>query len=154
MTQVWEIRIEDAKRALQFRISRLTLAVVPRDAGYGLSVGTKFYDAPVADVVLDAVDAAGFRHRRPLARTASYENLQQVGVETAPLVAAPTPWRWSDDAIAEEHAFALELPPRERSSSRRCASAVRRRSHTPASATHHPRRGGRAPELESTEHLA
>ncbi len=73
-------------------------------------------DTPYAnlspDLVLDAIDAAGFVSDGRLLALASYENrVYQVGIEDGtPLVAKfYRPGRWSDAAIAEEHAFALEL---------------------------------------------
>lgn len=119
-------------------------------------------DTPYAglspDTVLDAVDAAGYATDGRLLALASYENrVYQVGLEdAAPLVAKfYRPGRWSDAAIAEEHAFALEL----------AAAELPMVAPLPIGKTtlaHHagfryalyPRRGGRAPELESAEHLA
>ena len=64
------------------------------------------------DVVLDAIAAAGFAPDGRLLALGSYENrVYQVGLEDeAPLVVKfYRPQRWSDAAIDEEHAFALEL---------------------------------------------
>ena len=64
------------------------------------------------ELVIDAVEAAGFRcDGRQLALN-SYENrVYQVGVEDKRPVVAKfyRPARWSDEAILEEHGFALEL---------------------------------------------
>ncbi|GAA0710891.1 serine/threonine protein kinase [Dokdonella soli] len=110
------------------------------------------------DLVLDAVDAAGFATDGRLLALASYENrVYQVGVEDgAPLVAKfYRPGRWSDAAIAEEHAFALELSDAELPVV--APLVIGRRTlleHAGFRYALYPRRGGRAPELESADHLA
>ncbi len=65
------------------------------------------------------------------------------------------PGRWSDAAIAEEHAFALELAEAELPmvAPLRVGGATLLR-HAGFRYALYPRRGGRAPELESAEHLA
>jgi len=77
-------------------------------------------DAPYAqltpDVILNAVDSAGFRTDGRLAALNSYENrVYQVGIEDAmPMVAKfYRPARWTDAQILEEHAFSIELAQRE-----------------------------------------
>jgi len=68
------------------------------------------------DTVLDAVEAAGFVTNGRLLALNSYENrVYQVGVEQGRPVVVKfyRPGRWSDDAILEEHGFALELAERE-----------------------------------------
>jgi Ser/Thr protein kinase RdoA (MazF antagonist) len=119
-------------------------------------------DTPYAglspDTVLDAIDAAGYLSDGRLLALASYENrVYQVGVEDgAPLVAKfYRPGRWSDAAIAEEHAFALELAEAELPmvAPLRVGGATLLR-HAGFRYALYPRRGGRAPELESAEHLA
>ncbi|MFC4818887.1 serine/threonine protein kinase [Dokdonella ginsengisoli] len=119
-------------------------------------------DTPYAglspDTVLDAIDAAGYVSDGRLLALASYENrVYQVGVEDgAPLVAKfYRPGRWSDAAIAEEHAFALELADAELPmvAPLRVGGATLLR-HAGFRYALYPRRGGRAPELESAEHLA
>ncbi len=64
------------------------------------------------DLIADAVDAAGFPGDGRLLALGSYENrVFQVGVEDADPVVVKfyRPGRWTDAAIAEEHAFAREL---------------------------------------------
>lgn len=64
------------------------------------------------DLIVAAVEAAGFATDGRLLALGSYENrVFQVGLEDAlPLVVKfYRPGRWSDAAIAEEHAFAREL---------------------------------------------
>ncbi|HEY6941254.1 serine/threonine protein kinase [Dokdonella sp.] len=116
------------------------------------------YDALTPDTVLDAVEAAGYRTDGRLLALPSYENrVYQVGIEEgAPLVAKfYRPNRWSDAAIAEEHAFALELAAAELPVVAPLAIAgatlLRQAGYRYAL---YPRRGGRAPELESVDHLA
>lgn len=74
------------------------------------------YQNLTPDVVLDAVESAGYRCDGRLLALNSYENrVYQVGLEDgAPLVAKfYRPGRWTDEAILEEHAFTLELAERE-----------------------------------------
>lgn len=64
------------------------------------------------EVVLSAVESLGFVTDSRLLALNSYENrVWQVGLEQgAPIIAKfYRPGRWSDEAILEEHAFALEL---------------------------------------------
>lgn len=109
------------------------------------------------DVVLDAVEAAGFETDGRLLALASYENrVYQVGIEGgAPLVAKfYRPARWSDAAIAEEHAFALELAAAELPVVAPLVLGGRTLlEHAGYRLALYPRRGGRAPELESADHL-
>lgn len=68
------------------------------------------------DAILEAVDALGVTSDGRVLALNSYENrVYQIGVEDAPPVIAKfyRPGRWSDAAILEEHAFALELAAQE-----------------------------------------
>jgi len=116
------------------------------------------YEALSPDLVLDAVEDAGFATDGRLLALASYENrVYQVGIEDgSPLVAKfYRPARWSDAAIAEEHAFALELAAAELPV---VAPIViddeTLLEHAGFRYALYPRRGGRAPELESVDNLA
>lgn len=115
------------------------------------------YDALSPDLVLDAVEAAGFATDGRLLALASYENrVYQVGIDGGqPLVAKfYRPARWSDAAIAEEHAFALELAAAELPMVAPLAIGGRTLlAHAGYRYALYPRRGGRAPELESADHL-
>lgn len=76
------------------------------------NVSTHPYDALIPDVVLDAVDALGYRTDGRLLALNSYENrVYQVGIEdSVPMIAKfYRPARWTNEQILEEHAFALEL---------------------------------------------
>jgi Ser/Thr protein kinase RdoA (MazF antagonist) len=64
------------------------------------------------DLIVDAVEAAGFASDGRVLALGSYENrVFQVGVEDLEPVVVKfyRPGRWTDAAIAEEHAFAREL---------------------------------------------
>jgi Ser/Thr protein kinase RdoA (MazF antagonist) len=70
------------------------------------------FDALGPDVIVDAVELAGFPCDGRVLALGSYENrVYQVGTEEGEPVVAKfyRPGRWSDAAILEEHAFALEL---------------------------------------------
>jgi Ser/Thr protein kinase RdoA (MazF antagonist) len=70
------------------------------------------YAALTPDVILNAVEQHGWQADGCLLALNSYENrVYQVGIEDArPLIVKfYRPARWSDAAILEEHAFALEL---------------------------------------------
>lgn len=116
------------------------------------------YQSLTPDVLLDAVDRAGWRTSGELLALNSYENrVYQIGVEDgAPLVAKfYRPGRWSDAAILEEHAFATELAeldipvvaPLADQAGRTLLSGGEFRFAL------FPRRGGRAPELDSATNL-
>jgi Ser/Thr protein kinase RdoA (MazF antagonist) len=110
------------------------------------------------DAVLAAVESVGVRTDGRLLALNSFENrVYQVGIEdAAPLIAKfYRGGRWSDAAIEEEHAFALELgaaelpvvaPLRFDGATLRHAAGYRFALY--------PRQGGRAPELESADNLA
>jgi Ser/Thr protein kinase RdoA (MazF antagonist) len=116
------------------------------------------YSGLSPDVVLDAVEDAGFETDGRLLELASYENrVYQVGLEDgAPLVAKfYRPGRWSDAAIAEEHAFALELAAQELPVvAPLLVDGASLLTHAGFRYALYPRRGGRAPELESPDQLA
>ena len=115
-------------------------------------------DTPYADLspdaVLDALESAGFRCDGRVLALNSYENrVYQIGIEDGEPVVAKfyRPGRWSDAAILEEHAFALELAAQEIPV---VAPLVQAGNSLHA---HHgfryaifPRRGGRWPELGTT----
>jgi Ser/Thr protein kinase RdoA (MazF antagonist) len=68
------------------------------------------------DTLLDAVEQCGYRSDGRFIALNSYENrVYQVGVEDGTPVIAKfyRPCRWSDEAIAEEHSFAVELAEQE-----------------------------------------
>jgi Ser/Thr protein kinase RdoA (MazF antagonist) len=70
------------------------------------------YNALEPDIILQAVDSVGYQASGRMLALNSYENrVYRIEMEQGvPLVAKfYRPDRWSDEAIAEEHAFALEL---------------------------------------------
>jgi Ser/Thr protein kinase RdoA (MazF antagonist) len=117
--------------------------------------------APYADLtperVLAAVEAAGLVTDGRLLALNSYENrVYQIGLEDAAPVVAKfyRPGRWPDAAIAEEHAFAEELAAAELPvvAPLRLHGICLQHFEGHRFAVY-PRRGGRAPQLESAEHL-
>ena len=104
------------------------------------------------DTVLDALEAAGLRGDGRLLALNSYENrVYQASLEDGTSVVAKfyRPHRWSDEQLAEEHAFALELAEREIPvvAPLQLKGATLHRFAGIRFAVY-PRRGGRAPELE------
>lgn len=74
------------------------------------------YDQLTPDVVIEAVESLGSHGDGRILALNSYENrVYQVGIEEGPPLIAKfyRPGRWSDAAIGEEHAFALELAAQE-----------------------------------------
>jgi len=74
------------------------------------------FDTLTPDLVLDAVESAGFISDARVLALNSYENrVYQVGIEDeTPIVAKfYRPGRWSNEAILEEHQFSRELADRE-----------------------------------------
>jgi Ser/Thr protein kinase RdoA (MazF antagonist) len=70
------------------------------------------FDGLTPDMVLDALESVGIVSDGRLLALNSYENrVYQVGVDAAPPVIAKfyRPARWTDQQIAEEHAFSREL---------------------------------------------
>ncbi|MFM7120637.1 MAG: serine/threonine protein kinase, partial [Gammaproteobacteria bacterium] len=118
-------------------------------------------DTPFAglspDLILDAVDAAGFRTTGGLLELNSYENrVYQVELEDGSFVVPKfyRPGRWTDAQIAEEHAFTAELREHELP----VVAPLARDGQTLF--THQtfryavfPRQGGHAPNLENPDNL-
>lgn len=110
------------------------------------------------DLILAAIESVGFQCTGSLLVLNSYENrVYQVGIEdSAPLIAKfYRPHRWSDEAILEEHQFAIELAQHE-------IPVVAPLNNPAQSTLHHhqgfrfalfPRQGGRPLELEDGEQL-
>jgi len=115
------------------------------------------FDSLTPDLVLDAVESLGYLSDARVLALNSYENrVYQVGIEEAePLIAKfYRPQRWSDAAIREEHAFALELAECE-------VPVVAPLARDGETLFEHagfrfalfPRRGGRAPEPGNLDQL-
>lgn len=113
------------------------------------------YAGLTPDVVLNAVDSCGARTDGRLLALNSYENrVYQVGIEDGnPLIAKfYRPGRWSDAAILEEHAFALELAQQELP----VVAPMQLEGRTLLAASGYrfalyPRQGGHWPELNHTD---
>jgi Ser/Thr protein kinase RdoA (MazF antagonist) len=116
------------------------------------------YQQLTPDCILDAVETAGFRCDGRLLALNSYENrVYQVWFEDGERLVAKfyRPERWSDDAILEEHAFALELAAREIPLVAPLAiggNTLHR--HAGFRFALYPRRPGRSPELDDRDTLA
>lgn len=118
-------------------------------------------DAPYSglspDTVLDAIAMCGLHPDGRLLALNSYENrVYQVGLDGGTFIVAKfyRPQRWSNAAIGEEHAFAGQLAEAELP----VIAPLRFDGHSLLSHggfryAIYPRHGGRAPELESREHL-
>jgi Ser/Thr protein kinase RdoA (MazF antagonist) len=115
------------------------------------------YAGLTPDVVLDALESAGYRGDGRLLALNSYENrVYQASLEDGGAVVAKfyRPQRWSDAQILEEHALAGQLAGREipvvAPLERRGATLHR---HAGFRFALFPRRGGRTPELENPKVL-
>jgi len=116
-------------------------------------------DTPYAELspeaVLDALEAAGFRCDGRMLALNSYENrVYQIGIEEGEPVVAKfyRPGRWTDAAILEEHAFAIELAAQEIPVVAPLVQAGQSlHSRHGFRYAIFPRRGGRWPELGNTE---
>ncbi len=116
------------------------------------------YSGLTPDVVLNALESAGLQCDGSQLALNSYENrVYQIGIVDAPPVVAKfyRPERWSDAAILEEHAFALELQEREIPVVAPLALAGGKTLHAAEGFRFavFPRRGGRAPELDKPDTL-
>lgn len=122
-----------------------------------MSVGAP-YAGLIPACVLDAVEAAGYRSDGRLLALPSYENrVFQIGLEDGGFIVAKfyRPARWSDAAIAEEHAFVAELAAAELPVVAPLSCAGRTLlAHAGWRYALYPRRGGHAPVLESADTLA
>lgn len=109
------------------------------------------------DDILTAIEGLGFRCDGRFLALNSYENrVYQVGIEGgSPIVAKfYRPGRWSDDAIVEEHAFAIELAAREIPVVAPLTISGKTLHHSgPYRVSASPCRGGRAPELDDHDLL-
>lgn len=116
------------------------------------------YDALLPDTVLDAVEAQGFAVSGALLALNSYENrVYQIGLNDGDYLVAKfyRPGRWSNEAILEEHAFALELQEAEIPvvAPLRGADGATLHQFSGFRYALYPRRGGRFPDLEVPDTL-
>ena len=149
---------EDPRSIDEQAMSRTMAPNRSDDDGPGEDGNGAPYGGLTPDVVLDALDAVGFRGDGRLIALNSYENrVYQVYMEDGPPIVTKfyRPGRWSDEAIVEEHAFVRELAAAELPVVAPIPGAIDETLHRFASFRFavYPRRGGRAPELESRETL-
>jgi Ser/Thr protein kinase RdoA (MazF antagonist) len=116
------------------------------------------YATLTPDVVLDAIEVAGFAVDGSLLALNSYENrVYQVGLNEGRFLVAKfyRPGRWDMATIQEEHDFSLELAAEEIPVVAPLASASGETLHHHAGFAYalFPRQGGRPPELDDPEHL-
>jgi len=106
-------------------------------------------------MVLDAIEAVGHRCDGRVLALNSYENrVYQIGIEDASPVVAKfyRPARWTDEAIREEHAFARELAAQEIPVvAPMLRDGISLHVHRGFRYAVFPRRGGRWPELGTSE---
>ena len=110
------------------------------------------------ELILDAIESVGIHCTGSLLALNSYENrVYQVGVEeAAPIIAKfYRPYRWSDEAIREEHQFALDLAKQDIPivAPLLIAQNVTLNIFQEFRFALFPRQGGRALELDNLEHL-
>ncbi len=140
------------------RLWQLTPVVITiRRLQCAMSENTTPYDRLTPDVILDAVESAGYLVDGRMLALNSYENrVYQIGIEEATPVIAKfyRPNRWSDAQILEEHAFTEELAEREIPVVPPLAiNGKTLHEFAGYRFSLSPRRGGRAPELDNPEVL-
>lgn len=115
------------------------------------------YARLLPDLILAAIEAQGFACNGHLLALNSYENrVYQIGLEDGGFVIAKfyRPERWSNEAILEEHAFALELAEHEIPIVAPLSIAGRTLlEYEGFRLALFPRRGGRWPELDDPDNL-
>ena len=123
-----------------------------------MSISSHPFTNLTPDVVMDAVESVGYRCDARILQLNSYENrVYQVGIEDGEPVIGKfyRPDRWTDKQILEEHTFTQELFDNEVSA---VAPLVIANESTLAEFANfrfalYPRRGGRAPALDSLDNL-
>ncbi|MGZ8269469.1 MAG: serine/threonine protein kinase [Burkholderiales bacterium] len=115
------------------------------------------YDALTPSLILDAIESRGYRCDGRLFALNSYENrVYQAWLDDGSCLVAKfyRPQRWSDAAILEEHAFALELTEREIPVvAPLVVNGGTLSEHAGYRFALYPKRPGRTPELEDPEIL-
>ena len=116
------------------------------------------YDRLDPDTLLQAIESFGLQPDGHVLALNSYENrVYQVGIEGETPVVAKfyRPARWSDEQILEEHHFTMELSEREIPvvAPLQNADGCTLREFSGFRFAVYPRRGGRAPDLDSAAHL-
>jgi len=128
-----------------------------KTAGSGDIGDTHAYAALQPDDILSALEEIGFKCNGRFLALNSYENrVYQIGIEENPAVVAKfyRPGRWDDDAIAEEHAFTLELADNEIPVvAPMLINDATVHKYGPFRFSVSPCHGGRAPDLDNPELL-
>lgn len=126
-------------------------------AGFPLMSDGAPYAALTPEAILDAVDACGRRADGRMLALSSYENrVYQVWLEDGDVVVVKfyRPGRWSDEAIREEHTYALELAERELPVvAPLVVDGTTLHAHGGFRYAVYPKRPGRSPELSDPETL-
>jgi Ser/Thr protein kinase RdoA (MazF antagonist) len=128
------------------------------DALERLATATHPFARLTPDLLLDALESAGWRGDGRLLALNSYENrVYQVWLEDGGVVVVKfyRPGRWSDAQILEEHSYTAELSAMEIPviAPIELASTGTLFHHADFRFAVYPRQGGHAPELESPETL-
>lgn len=110
------------------------------------------------DQILDAVESQDYLCDGRFIALNSYENrVYQIGLEEQQPIIAKfyRPERWSDEAIIEEHEFTISLEAEDIPvvAPLRNAQGKTLHHHGPFRFALYPRRGGRSPELDNSDHL-
>ena len=114
------------------------------------------YDKLTPELILDAIESTGYRCDGRLIALNSYENrVYQVWLDDGSMLVAKfyRPQRWSDAAIREEHAYALELAAAELPVVAPVLQGSTLFEHAGFRFALYPRRGGRTPELDDEDTL-
>jgi Ser/Thr protein kinase RdoA (MazF antagonist) len=115
------------------------------------------YDTLTPELILDAIESRGYRCDGRLIGLNSYENrVYQAWLEDGSALVAKfyRPQRWSETALLEEHAFALELAEREIPVVAPLETEGKTLSvHGGFHFALYPKRPGRTPELEDLDTL-
>lgn len=123
-----------------------------------MTVSNLPYQTLTPDVILNAVESAGYRCDGRLLALNSYENrVYQIGMESGEAIIAKfyRPNRWENAAIREEHAFTKELADRELPVVTAYADSQGETLHIYEEFRFalYPKRPGRMPELDQPETL-
>lgn len=116
------------------------------------------YDDLSPDVILDAIESAGYRPDGGMLALNSYENrVYQIGIEDQPPLVAKfyRPHRWSTSCIEEEHQFSLQLQDSEIPvvAPLKDDKGKTLFKHNAFEFALFPRKGGRWPELDNLDNL-
>lgn len=130
---------------------------MPKKKNVTVATAVAPYATLTPECLLDAVETTGLRCDGRLTALNSYENrVYQVWLDSGESIVAKfyRPQRWSRDAIAEEHAFALELAQAELPVVAPLVfNGQTVHAHAGFLLALYPRQGGRTPEFEDEDTL-